>query len=113
MKRSRRRKSKTSRKRKSGKSGKLKLLKIAKSPIKSKKYRAYFSNGKHTDFGAKGMSDYTKHKDKKRKSRYMGRHRKRENWRSPTSAGALSRYILWNKPTLRGSIADYKRRFKL
>jgi hypothetical protein len=29
------------------------------------------------------------------------------------SAGALSRWILWNKPTLAASIKDYKKRFGL
>lgn len=68
---------------------------------------------KTTHFGAAGMSDYTKHKDKERKNRYMSRHRTRENWSNPMTAGALSRWILWNKPTLRASISDYKRRFNL
>lgn len=67
---------------------------------------------KTTYFGAAGMSDYTIHKDQGRKQRYLDRHRKNENWDEPTSAGSLSRYILWNLPSLRGSIADYKRRFK-
>ena len=94
----------------------LKLISIKKSPKKDKKYVATFSrNGriKQTHFGAAGMSDYTKHKDSARKQRYMNRHSRRENWRDPTSAGALSRFVLWNKPSLRGSIADYKRRFHL
>ncbi len=95
---------------------KLSLISIKKSPKKDKKYVASFcKNGriKQTHFGAKGMSDYTKHKDKQRKSRYIQRHKSRENWRDPTSAGALSRYILWGKPSFRESVTDYKRRFKL
>ena len=94
----------------------LKLISIKKSPKKDKKYVATFSrNGriKKTHFGAKGMSDYTKHKDPSRKQRYINRHKKRENWKDPTSAGALSRYILWGKPSLRASISDYKKRFHL
>ena len=59
------------------------------------------------------MSDFTRHKDSARKQRYIARHSRRENWRDPTSAGALSRWVLWNKPSLRESISDYKRRFKL
>ena len=31
-------------------------------------------------FGAKGMSDFTKHKDPKRKELYITRHAKREDW---------------------------------
>ena len=59
------------------------------------------------------MSDFTKHRDEERKKRYIDRHKARENWSDPMTAGALSRYILWNKPTLRASIADYKKRFNL
>ncbi|MAW08561.1 MAG: hypothetical protein CME61_09830 [Halobacteriovoraceae bacterium] len=90
---------------------------IKKSTNPKKKYMAIFSeNGKKvktTHFGAAGMSDYTKHKNKTRKNRYMTRHRKREHWNDYMSPGSLSRYILWNKPTLKASITDYKRRFGL
>ena len=61
----------------------LKLLSIKRSPKKDKKYMATFSrNGriKKVHFGARGMSDYTKHKDSARKSRYIKRHKKHENW---------------------------------
>ena len=34
---------------------------------------------KTTHFGAAGMSDYTKHKDKSRKRRYLTRHREEKN----------------------------------
>ena len=64
-------------------------------------------------FGAAGMSDYTLHRDPKRKQRYMARHSVREDWDDPLTAGALSRWVLWNKPTRRASIADFKRRFSL
>ena len=64
-------------------------------------------------FGAKGMSDFTIHKDPKRKERYLKRHKVNENWNKPDTAGALSRWILWNKPTLSASIKDFKTRFKL
>ena len=99
-------------------SGKLKLVKIVKSPKPEKKYRAHFSDGTHTDFGARGMQNYggvgkERHLDKERKKRYISRHKSRENWNSPKTPGALSRWILWNKDTLRKSIADYKKRFNL
>lgn len=99
-------------------SKKLKLLKIVRSPRAEKKYRAYFSDGTHTDFGAAGMQNYggvgkERHIDKERKKRYLSRHKSRENWNNPKSAGSLSRWVLWNKETLKSSIADYKRRFNL
>ena len=90
---------------------------IKKSTNQKKKYMAiFYEDGKKiktTHFGAAGMSDFTKHKDEARKQRYMNRHKANENWQNPMSAGSLSRYILWNKPTLRASITDYKKRFNL
>lgn len=88
-----------------------------KSTNTKKKYMAVFYEGskkvKTTHFGASGMSDYTKHRDEARKQRYIKRHRTNENWSNYMSAGALSRWILWNQKTLKASKADYKRRFKL
>ena len=66
-----------------------------------------------THFGARGYSDYTQHHDKERLERYKNRHRSRENWKDPTTAGSLALYILWNKPTFRESVNDYKKRFNL
>jgi len=91
----------------------LKLLSIQISPLKLKKLRAIFNDNTHTDFGAKGYSDYLQNLDNNRKNLYIKRHQARENWNDPKSAGALSRYILWNKKTMKDSIADYKKRFNL
>ena len=92
-------------------------LTIKKSTKPKKKYMAVFRDKgkvvKTTHFGSRGMSDYTRHKDKTRKARYIKRHKKRENWNDKFSPGALSRYILWGEPTLRESIKKYKRRFRL
>jgi len=92
-------------------------VEIKPSTRKDKKFMAIFYDNdkkiKTTHFGSKGMSDFTINKDKERKERYLDRHRKRENWESYMTAGSLSRYILWNKPTLKASIADYKKKFKL
>ena len=93
----------------------MKRVEIKPSKIKGKKLTAVFYENnkkiKTTHFGAEGMSDYTINKDDKRKERYLSRHRARENWNSPMTAGALSRWILWNKKTRSGSIKDFKNRF--
>lgn len=59
------------------------------------------------------MWDYTIHKDEERKQKYLNRHNKNENWQDYKTAGALWRFILWNKPTLKESIEDYKKKFNL
>ena len=94
----------------------MKLISITPSEKPEKKLKATFETDgrtKTTHFGAAGMTDYTKSKDPERKARYLTRHAANENWNDPTSAGALSRWVLWNKPTLEASKADYKRRFGL
>ncbi len=96
------------------KKSKLKLIKIVKSPIKTKKLRAYFNDNTHTDFGANGYKDFILFKGNlNKKKSYIRRHSKRENWNDPKSPGALSRWILWNKPKLRESIKNYKKKFNL
>ncbi len=96
----------------------LTLKTLRRSHRPDKKWDAVFQypdgHTKTTPFGARGMSDYTKHKDVTRRARYLKRHSGMgENWNDPTTPGALSRWVLWNKPTLRGSIKDFKSRFKL
>ena len=87
---------------------------IKPSTNPKKKLMAEFSNPKKTiHFGSAGMSDYPQNKDDARKKRYLDRHRKNEDWTNPRTAGALSRWILWNLPTRRASISDFKRRFNL
>ena len=111
--RSKRRSSRTRKSKKSGGKKSSRFLRIGKSPIKGKKYRAHFADGTHTDFGAVGYSDYTKHRDPARRQRYLTRHRKRENWSRGVgckTAGSLSRFILWGQGGLRENVAAYKRR---
>lgn len=91
----------------------VKLLRVKKANDGKHKYIAVFDDGKEVAFGAVGYSDMTKHGSETRKNRYLDRHRKNENWNDPQSPGALSRWILWNKPSLRDSITDFKRRFDL
>jgi hypothetical protein len=92
-------------------------MKLRHSRRPGKKYDAIFIclDGSHitTSFGATGYSDFTKHKDTTRKQRYIIRHARREHWNDPTTPGSLSRWILWNKPTVRASLADFKKRFRL
>jgi hypothetical protein len=77
------------------------------------KYVAVFDDGEEVEFGALGYEDFTTHGDNRRKKLYLARHRKRENWNDPKTAGALSRWILWNKPTLEESIKSYIKKFNM
>ena len=97
---------------------KLRLKTIRRSHKKEKKWDAVFEypdgHTKTVPFGARFMSDYTKHKDKTRKKRYIARHSGMgESWNKPDTPGALSYWVLWNKPSFKASVADFKKRFDL
>ena len=94
---------------------KLRLKTLRRSRRPEKKWDAVFvkEDGKEktVSFGQAGASNYTKHKNSTRKQRYIQRHSGMgEHWRRPDTPGALSRWILWNKKTLKASVADFKRR---
>lgn len=90
----------------------MKKIILTKSPRREKKYRVYIRDDK-VDFGASGYSDYTIHKDSERKNRYINRHKKNENWTKSgiKTAGFWSRWLLWNKPSLKSSIKNIEENF--
>ena len=56
------------------------------------------------------MSDFTHHKDEQRKQRYIHRHKNNEHWLKSgiDTAGFWSRWLLWNKPTIKKVILTLK-----
>ena len=96
-------------------------VQIINSNRKEKKLMTKFYDNdrnkvKTTHFGAKGMSDYTNFKDNEREERkklYLARHKSNEDWNDYTTAGALSRWLLWHKQSLSASFNDYLKRFNL
>ena len=90
---------------------------IKKSTNNNKKFDAYFPD-KKISFGDSSYSDFTISKNIEQRNRYIQRHKKNENWNNPETVGYLSRFILWNKPTIKESINDInknknKYKFKL
>lgn len=68
---------------------------IKASTRKGKRFMATFANGKTVHFGNLGSMTYIDHGDKDKRTNYLKRHAKRENWNDPYSAGSLSRWLLW------------------
>jgi len=99
-------------------------LKLRKSNRPLKKWVA--RDGKRTiHFGQKGARDFTlinkptsthyipdRAEREKVKKAYRSRH-KNDNLNNPFSPGALSYYILWSAPTMRGGIKNYEKRFNI
>ena len=95
-------------------------VKIGKSDRADKRFVAVFTDDKGnkvktTHFGLKNpaLGTYIDHNDLKLKNNYLARHKKNENWNDPMSAGALSRFLLWNKKSFKSSFIDYQKKFKL
>jgi len=67
------------------------------STRKNKKYMVEDPKGKKVHFGQLGFSDFTLHKDKKRRQSYLSRASKiKGDWKNkPYSPNLLSQNILW------------------
>ena len=85
---------------------------IRKSHRPEKKLEAVIDGTKTVPFGQEGASDFNFHKDPARKERYINRHKKNEHWDDPTTAGFYSRWLLWNKPTLKQSVSDLNNKYE-
>ena len=84
---------------------------IKPSRRQGKQFDAIIDN-KTIPFGQAGASDFTIHKNSERKSRYIQKHKKNEQWDNPLTASFYATNLLWNKPTLTESIKDTNNRFK-
>jgi len=114
-------------------------VKIIPSPDRKKKFRAILPGDRTVDFGARGYSDYTKHKNPSRMRSYVLRHggqiprriiaernpkkihkymlsidtSDKEQWRlgGVATAGFWSRWYLWSQPSIREAQRFMTRRF--
>lgn len=89
------------------------MARLARPKNSSKKLAVILVDGTRIEFGQAGASDFTQHKDLARRSRYLARHAPNETWsaKGVRSPGFWARWLLWNKPTLEGSMTDIKARF--
>ena len=74
----------------------------------NKKKTIHFGEGKPKKTGA-----YPDHKNEDIKNAWEARHRVRENWRDPMTAGFWSKWVLWNKKTIKDSIKDTGKKFNI
>lgn len=93
-------------------------FRVIRSKHPKKKYTAIFPDGKRVHFGGKGCGDFTTYYAthgeeyaRKKRAGYIARHSQgRERWSDVYTAGALSRWILWEYPTLQEAVTAYKNR---
>jgi hypothetical protein len=87
---------------------------IRKSKKPNKKFDAIIDDKKVVSFGDSNYSDMTLHKNPHRKDLYINRHRSREDWTKTglETPGFYSRWVLWNKPSLKQSIDVLNDKYK-
>lgn len=97
------------------------LMAVRPSPRRDKKLVAIFDVGgrpRSVHFGARGYGDYTTYWKaspklaRQKREQYIQRHGATETWSDPTTPATLSRYILWERPTVKAAVAAFRRRFR-
>ena len=95
------------------------LIRVVPSANPLKKYDAVFEGGKVVSFGGRRENgvpydDYLNSGNRMKREAYIARHRVNEDWTDPTSAGTLSRYLLWGESRkLSENLAAYRKRFSV
>ena len=77
------------------------------NPLTNKENTVHFGDDRYLDY-----TTYPPNEKLKDKQLYLTRHNK-EEWTNPLKPSTLSRYLLWNKPTLKSSIDDMSKRFNI
>lgn len=94
-----------------------KYTQLAKGTAVGKKFKIVFYDNmrnkiKTIQFGAEGYTDFTRGATLQQKMHYLQRH-ENENWSDYMTAGACSRWILWNLKSVSASYKNYRDKFKL
>ena len=99
----------------------MRLVRVEESTRPDKKLQAVFSDAlggvKTVHFGARGYGDFVEWSKKSRalgaakRAAYIARHGATETWTRPDTAATLSRYILWEQPSLRAAIFAFRAKF--
>ena len=89
-------------------------MKVEKSEREDKRLKAIFDS-RVVHFGSPSPSRaYVDHGDAEKRRAYLARHKPRENWNNPFSAGALARWVLWGNSTdINKNIGAYRKRFSM
>lgn len=92
---------------------------LTKSPKSEKRFKVIVEDDKRKKtihFGSgkpAGKGAFIDHKDPKIKDAWEARHKVREDWNDPFTAGFWSKWVLWNKETLEDSIEDLEKKYSI
>ena len=90
------------------------IIHISESGRANKKWKAAAEGQRTVHFGQRDAGDFTIHRDEAARQAYIARHSKPENWgrTGVMTPGWLSRYLLWEKPSLDEAIAAASRKYR-
>ena len=88
---------------------------VRRSTRPDKKYMVITPDGTTIHYGASGSKTFLDHNDKRKKSNYIKRHQRREDWTKSgiDTAGFWSKHYSWNKPIKKESVRDIQRSFNI
>ena len=84
---------------------------ISSSPKTDKRLKAQFKT-KTVHSGQSGGSTFVDHQNERYKKAWIARHKVRGSFSDLQTASALAKGILWNKPSMKSSIADLNKQQK-
>ena len=87
-------------------------IRVQKSTRRDKKLMAIIGDST-IHFGQQGAGDFTTTRDLAKKSQYIARHRKNEDWTLSglKTAGFWAKHLLWCEPTLQASVTTLNKRY--
>lgn len=93
------------------------MIVLTNSDRKGKRYMVIV-DGKKIHFSSSEHENYTMHKDNERKQRYIKRHiKEKKRWHhlkvNLMHPSYWSRWVSWNRPTIRDSVRDIEKKQKL
>ena len=90
------------------------IIYISESGRANKKWKAETEGHRAVHFGQRDAGDFTIHRDEAARKAYIARHSKPENWgrTGVMPPGWVSRYLLWEKPSLDEAIAAASRKYR-
>ena len=86
---------------------------ISPSTNLNKKYKAVINGKKTIHFWHSSYDNFTTHNDPKRRDNYIARTSKQDHSKQNIASPAwMSRFILWEKPTLKGAVESANKTYK-
>ena len=86
---------------------------LSNSNKPNKKYTiVIYNNGRKRTFhfGSHSIEDYTQHRSKSKKAKYLEKHHENVN---PFSVAFWNQHLLWNKPSIDESVKDVKKKHNI